>query len=57
MNAPLASSDRPIQTPTTSAVTRTVWGIAIVWFGAAVAFSATGRLAEYSRFIGLFAVT
>lgn len=56
MNAQLAPTYLPVHTPTTSAVTRTMWGIAIVWFGAAVALSATGRLAEYSRFIGPFAV-
>ena len=56
MNAQLAPTYPGAHTPSTSAMTRTMWGIAIVWFGVAVALAATGRLAEYSRFIGPFAM-
>ena len=54
MNRPFASTYLPRRD---TAVTPTVWAIAIVWFAVALALGASGRLAEYARFIGPFAVT
>jgi len=56
MTTQLTTTYLPVDRPPTLAVSRTMWGIAIVWFGMAVALAATGHLAEYSRFIGPFAV-
>jgi hypothetical protein len=39
-----------------AAVTRTMWGIAIIWFVADVALGASGAFAQHPLFIGPFVV-
>jgi hypothetical protein len=56
MNARLAATDLALDAPPTASVTRTMWGIAIVWFIVATALGASGLLVDYALLVGPFIV-
>jgi len=57
MSTPYASDYPHAHTSTESAVTRTLWGIAIVWLALSSALGASGFYAEHRRLIFFFVLT